>query len=84
MDPHDFPIITPHLVFPTLHTCEHDTHHYPALVFARHGALVIFAAEYARRFGVGVLNEDGRVVDAEQHPTLDGAARTFLTRTLAS
>lgn len=84
MEPHDFPIITPHLEFPSLRTCEHGSHQYPALVFARHGALVIFAAEYARRFGVGVLNDHGRVVEAEQYESLDNAARDFLSRKLAA
>jgi hypothetical protein len=84
MDTPDFPIIAPHLVFPSLRTCEHGTHQYPALVFARHNALVIFAAEHARRFGVGVLDEAGRVVEADQYPTLDDAARSFLTRKLAA
>lgn len=84
MEPHDFPIITPHLEFPSLRTCEHGSHQYPALVFARHGALVIFAAEYARRFGVGVLNDHGHVVEAEQHESLDNAARDFLSRKLAA
>ena len=80
MDSADFPIITPHLVFPSLRTCEHGSHQYPALVFAEHGAFVLFAAEYARRFGVGVLNDEGRVVQADQYPTLDDAARHFLSR----
>ena len=80
MEKHDFPIISPHLVFPSLRTCEHGSHHYPALVFAEHGPLVLFAAEYARRFGVGVINEEGRVVEADQFANLDDAARSFLSR----
>jgi hypothetical protein len=84
MDSADFPIITPHLVFPSLRTCEHGTHQYPALVFAEHGPIVLFAAEYSRRFGVGVVNAQGRVVEADQFPTLDDAARTFLARKLAA
>lgn len=83
MDEPAYPIIAPHLVFPSLRTCEHGSHHYPALVFAEHGPLVLFAAEYARRFGVGVLGEDGRVVEADQFPTLDDAARSFLARKIA-
>jgi len=81
----DYPIIAPHLVQPSLRTCQHGTHHYPALVFAEHGPLVLFAAEYARRFGVGVLDvATGRVVEADQYATLDDAARDFLARKRAS
>jgi hypothetical protein len=80
MDKPDFPIISPDLVFPSLRTCQHGSHHYPALVFAERGPLVLFAAEYARRFGVGVIDDEGRVIDADQFPTLDDAARVFLAR----
>ncbi|HYE91228.1 MAG TPA: hypothetical protein VEA38_09420 [Terriglobales bacterium] len=80
MPEHDYPIITRHLVPPSLRTCQHGTHQYPALIFAEHGPLVLFAAEYARRFGVGFLAEDGRVVDADQFPSLDDAARMFLSK----
>ena len=84
MDQQDFPIIAPHLVFPSLRTCEHGSHHYPALVFAQHGPLVLYLAEYARRYGVGVVNPEGRVVEADQFPTLDDAARNFLSRKIAA
>ena len=84
MDKPDFPIITQDLVFPSLRTCQHGTHEYPALVFAERGPLVLFAAEYARRFGVGVLDDSGHVVDADQYPSLDDAARVFLARKAAS
>ena len=84
MDRPDYLIIAEHLVFPSLRTCEHGSHQYPALVFAEHGAFVLFAAEYARRFGVGVLNDEGRVVEADQFPTLDDAARHFLSRKRAA
>ena len=82
MDKPDYPIIAQDLVFPSLRTCEQGSHQYPALVFAEHGPLVLFAAEYARRFGVGKLNDEGRVVEADQFPTLDDAARHFLARKL--
>jgi hypothetical protein len=77
----DYPIISPCLVLPSLRTCAEGTHHYPALVFAERGCIVLFAAEYAQRFGVGVLNDEGHVVDADQYPSLDDAARIFLART---
>jgi hypothetical protein len=79
----DWPIITPCLVFPSMKTCAQGSHHYPALVFAERGRLVLFAAEHARRFGVGVVNERGLVIDADQYPTLDDAARDFLAREAA-
>src|SRR5437764_366553 len=79
----DWPIITPNLVFPSLRTCAQGSHHYPALVFAERGRLVLFAAEHARRFGVGIVNECGFVVDADQYPSLDDAARDFLAREAA-
>jgi len=76
----DYPIIAPNLVFPTLRTCAHGSHHYPALVFAQCGSVVLFAAEYAARFGVGTLDIEGRVTHAAQYPDLDTAARVFLAR----
>jgi hypothetical protein len=84
MDKPDHPFITADLVMPSLRTCEVDSHRYPALVFAERGPLVLFAAEYARRFGVGVLNDEGRVVEADQYPSLDDAAREFLARKLSA
>ena len=84
MDSHpDWPIITPCLVFPSLRTCAHGSHHYPALVFAERGRVVLFAAEFSRRFGVGVISEEGHVVEADQFPSLDDAARVFLAREAA-
>jgi hypothetical protein len=79
----DWPIITPCLVFPSLKTCAQGSHRYPALVFAERGRVVLYAAEYSRRFGVGVLDASGVVVDADQYPTLDDAARDFLGRKVA-
>ena len=74
----DWPIITPNLVFPFVRTCAHGSHQYPALVFAERGSVVLFAAEHARRFGVGRVDESGMVIDADQYPSLDDAARVFL------
>jgi hypothetical protein len=79
----DWPIITPNLVFPFVRTCAHGSHHYPALVFAERGSVVLFAAEFSRRFGVGRVDEQGRVVEADQYPSLDDAARDFLAREAA-
>ena len=79
----DWPIITQDLVFPSMRTCAHGSHRYPALVFAERGAIVLYAAEYARRFGVGVIDENGLVIEADQYPTLDDAARDFLARKAA-
>jgi hypothetical protein len=73
-----YPNIVPCLVLPYEQTCTQDSHRYPALVFARRGCLILFAAEYARRFGVGRLDDDGEVEHADQYPTLDAAARAFL------
>ena len=74
----DWPIITQNLVFPFVRTCAQGSHHYPALIFAERGAVVLFAAEFARRFGVGRVDESGMVVEADQYPSLDDAARVFL------
>ena len=74
----DWPIITPNLVFPFVRTCAHGSHHYPALVFAERGAVVLFAAEFARRFGVGRVDASGMVVEADPYPSLADAARVFL------
>jgi hypothetical protein len=79
----DWPIITPCLVFPSLKTCAEGTHRYPALVFAERGRVVLFAAEFAQRFGVGVIDSDGVVGHAFQYPSLDDAARVFLQREAA-
>ena len=84
MDTHpDWPIITPNLVFPSMRTCAEGSHRYPALVFAERGAVVLFAAEFARRFRVGRVDEHGTVIEADQYATLDDAARHFLAREAA-
>jgi hypothetical protein len=80
METPDLPLITRHLVLPSLRTCEHGSHRYDALVFAERGPVVLFAAEYARRFGVGLLDERGQVVAADEYASLDDAARVFLAR----
>jgi hypothetical protein len=80
---HDWPIITPCLVFPFVRTCEQGSHRYPALVFAERGRVVLYAAEYARRFGVGIVDDKGNVTEADQFATLDDAARVFLRREAA-
>ena len=80
---HDWPIITPCLVLPSLRTCAHGSHRYAALVFAERGRVVLFAAEHAQRFGVGVISKEGDVVEADQFPSLDDAARVFLAREAA-
>jgi hypothetical protein len=80
---HDWPIITPCLVLPSMKTCAHGSHRYPALVFAERGRVVLYAAEYAGRFGVGLLDAQGHVVEADQYPSLDAAARVFLARQAA-
>ena len=50
-----------------------------ALVFARRGARVLFATESTREFGVGLLDETGTVARPDHFPTLDQAARHFLS-----
>ena len=76
---HTYPSIAACLVFPFERPCFQGMYRYAALVFARRGRLVLFAAEHTRQFGVGVLNSDDRVLDPDQYPTLDMAARNFLT-----
>lgn len=67
------------LVFPYERPCFQGIYRYAGLVFARRGRVVLFAAEHTRQFGVGVLNSDDRVCEPDQYPTLDMAARNFLT-----
>lgn len=67
------------LVFPYERPCFQGIYRYGALVFARRGRVVLFAAEHTRQFGVGVLNSDDRVCDPDQYPTLDMAAKNFLS-----
>ena len=74
-----YPNIAPCLVFPFETPCYQGIFRYAALVLAQRGRLVLFAAEHTRQFGVGVLNSDGRVLEPDQYPTLDMAARNFLS-----
>jgi hypothetical protein len=78
-----YPNIVPCLVLPFEKTCTQGSYRYPALVFAQHGSTILFAAEYARRFGVGTLDAGGEVEASDQYATLDAAARIFLSRTCA-
>ena len=73
-----YPNIVPHLVFPFERPYFQGKCRYPALVFARSGALVLFAVEYQRQFGVGFLDEKGAVVEPDHFATLDTAASAFL------
>jgi hypothetical protein len=74
-----YPNIIPCLVLPFEKTCSEGAYRYPVLVFAKRGSVILFAAEYARRFGVGVLDETGEVEESDQYPTLEMAARIFLS-----
>jgi len=78
-----YPNIVPCLVLPFEKTCTQGSCRYPALVFAQRGSVILFAAEYARRFGVGTLDVRGEVEASDQYATLDTAARIFLARTCA-
>ena len=73
-----YPDIVPCLVQPFEKDCDHAGHRYAALVFAQRGPHVLFAAESAKRFGVGVLDPSGQVRRSTQYPTLDSASRAFL------
>jgi hypothetical protein len=73
-----YPNIVPCLVLPFEKTCDRGTYHYPALVFAQRGGIVLFAAEHSREFGVGILDSRGDMADSDHYPTLDLAARAFL------
>ena len=77
------PDIVPCLVPPFEKTCRQDGRRYAALVFAQRGRLILFAAEYVRKFGVGILNAAGEVSDSHQYPTFDGAADAFLSAVVA-
>ena len=77
------PNIVPCLVQPFEKDCEHSGFRYSALVFARRGPHILFAAEYARRFGVGRLDVHGDVAHSRQYPTLDSASHAFLEAPLA-
>jgi hypothetical protein len=73
------PNIVPHLVFPYERPYFQGKCRYPALVFARCGALVLFAVEYQRQFGVGMLDERGCVIEPDHFATLDKAASVFMS-----
>jgi hypothetical protein len=75
-----YPNIVPCLVPPFETICTEGNVLYRGLVFARRGTVILFAAEYARRFGVATLDDDGEVEESSQFPTLDLAARAFLSR----
>jgi hypothetical protein len=78
-----YPDIVPCLVQPFEKLCEHAGSRYPALVFARRGPHILFAAEQARRFGVGRLDVRGEVAHSKQYSTLDSASHAFLEAPLA-
>jgi hypothetical protein len=78
-----YPNIVPCLVLPFEKTCVQGRHRYEALCFARRGSIVLFVAEYARRFGVAVLDASGRVSKSDEYATLDIAARIFLSHEIA-
>jgi hypothetical protein len=78
-----YPNIVPCLVLPFEKTCVQGGRRYEALCFAQRGSVVLFAAEYARRFGVAVLDAAGRVARSQEYPTLDSAARVFLAHEAA-
>ena len=80
--PHAYPNIAPCLVLPFEKPCERSGHRYAALVFAQRGGVVLFAAEQWREFGVGILDDEGRMAISDHFPTLDQAARRFLSRAL--
>ena len=73
------PNIVPHLVFPYERPYFQGKCRFPALVFARCGALVLFAVEYQRQFGVGFLDDKGAVVEPDHFSTLDKAASVFVS-----
>jgi len=75
---HQYPNIVPCLVLPFEKTCRQEGRPYDALVFAQRGCMIMFAAEYARRFGVGILDATGEVSDSHQYSTFDKAAYAFL------
>ena len=79
---HAYPNIAPCLVMPFEKTCDRGAYRYAALVFARRGGVVLFAAEHSREFGVGVLDAQGRMAGSDHYATLDLAARSFLAHEL--
>ncbi len=74
-----YPNIVACLVIPFEKTCMQGARRYEALCFAQRGSVVLFAAEYSRRFGVAMLGASGRVEESDEYPTLDMAARVFLS-----
>ena len=74
-----YPNIAPCLVMPFEKTCIQAGRRYEALCFAQRGSVVLFAAEYARRFGVALLDAAGGVESSVEFATLDSAARIFLS-----
>jgi hypothetical protein len=75
----DYPNIVPDLVFPFERPYFQGRSRFPALVFAQRGAIVLFAVEYTRQFGVGMLDPAGIVSEPNHFPTLDKAAQAFLS-----
>jgi hypothetical protein len=74
-----YPNIAQDLVFPFERPYFDGKCRYAALVFARRGAMVLFAVERSREFGVGFLDECGAVLQPEHFPTLELAACVFLS-----
>ena len=75
-----YPNIAPDLVIPFERPFFEGKCRFGALVFARRGALVLFATECRRQFGVGILDESGVVARPDHFPCLDMAARAFLAQ----
>ena len=74
-----YPNIAADLVLPFERPYFVGTCRFGALVFARRGPWVLFATESTRKFGVGFLDEAGTVARPDHFPTLDLAARAFLS-----
>ena len=75
----DYPNIAPALVLPFERPYFEGKRRLAALVFARRGGIVLFAVERTREFGVGYLDAAGVVLQPDHFPTLDSAARVFLS-----
>ena len=73
-----YPNIVPDLVIPFERPFFEGKFRFAALVFARRGALVLFAIECRRQFGVGFLDDSETVARPNHFPCLDLAARAFL------
>ena len=74
-----YPDIARHLVFPFERPYFEGKCRFPALVFARRGPMVLFAVERTREFGVGLLGEEGAVLQPEHFAMLDTAVEVFLS-----